>query len=620
VSNRPEATDLERGPSAIPSPPRAAWIEGFGCVLLAALAVFFIATSWRKWPDPLIDFGRELYTPWRIAEGAVLYRDVENPYGPLSSWLNGMLFTWFGPGLMVLVAANLAVFAAILTMLYILCRRAWGALSAWVASVVFVVVFGFSQFGDVGNYNYATPYAHATTHGILVCLLLVAAVVRWMEKPSAAIALGAGFLFGLTMVLKPEIMIAAGAVVFAAGILRWWRRQKPTLTELACLAVGAALPTLAFTVYFSARLPWTEALSSACRGWLNLATASLTHEHTQTQFLGFDEPGKHLLEHFQATVMAVALIVLMAWIARRVERSDRAATRWALGGMLVFGLAGLAAYGIHWIAVGRCLLGLIGSYIVITAASLFRSRRENVNPILALRWLLGVLAAALMLRMTLHGRIYHYGYYQAALAGVLVPALLVGELPERLRLRGAGRCIVLLAAAALIVPGLVILTARSQRELGLKTYAVGSGRDRFYTRPPDLDRTGELVQRISSELRKPSDVPELIVLPEGVMINYLARCASPVRTVSYYGAFTMDGLEAGIVKQLQSHPPGWVVVVSRDLREFGIERYGEPGNGRELLEWMHRDYQPIAALGDDPLDPRKRGALVLKRKSTDPTH
>jgi len=31
-----------------------------------------------------------------------------------------------GPGLMVLVAANLAVFAAIVVLLYELCRRAWG--------------------------------------------------------------------------------------------------------------------------------------------------------------------------------------------------------------------------------------------------------------------------------------------------------------------------------------------------------------------------------------------------------------------------------------------------------------------------------------------------------------
>ena len=31
--------------------------------------------SWGKWPDPLIDFGRELYLPWRTTQGAVLFKD-----------------------------------------------------------------------------------------------------------------------------------------------------------------------------------------------------------------------------------------------------------------------------------------------------------------------------------------------------------------------------------------------------------------------------------------------------------------------------------------------------------------------------------------------------------------
>ena len=47
---------------------------------LAPVAVAFVvaaAFSWRKWPDVLIDFGMQLYIPWRIDHGAVLYRDLQ---------------------------------------------------------------------------------------------------------------------------------------------------------------------------------------------------------------------------------------------------------------------------------------------------------------------------------------------------------------------------------------------------------------------------------------------------------------------------------------------------------------------------------------------------------------
>jgi len=43
-----------------------------GRLLPLAIGVVYLAlavASWRKWPDILVDFGRELYVPWQIASG-----------------------------------------------------------------------------------------------------------------------------------------------------------------------------------------------------------------------------------------------------------------------------------------------------------------------------------------------------------------------------------------------------------------------------------------------------------------------------------------------------------------------------------------------------------------------
>jgi hypothetical protein len=58
--------------------------------------------SWRKWPDPLIDFGRELYVPWQITGGKVLYRDIASLFGPLSPYVNALWMRMFGVSLMTL--------------------------------------------------------------------------------------------------------------------------------------------------------------------------------------------------------------------------------------------------------------------------------------------------------------------------------------------------------------------------------------------------------------------------------------------------------------------------------------------------------------------------------------
>lgn len=256
---------------------------------LACVASYYVATSWRRWNDPLINFSRELYLAWRIAGGAVLFRDVDDYYGPLSQYVNGGLFALFGPGLMRLVVANLLVFAAIVTTLYLLLRRAWGAGAALVASTVFVAVFGFSHFSDANNYNYATPYAHETTHGMLVLLLLVAVLMRWLAGPANQWSLLAGFLFGLTAVLKPEIMLPGGLLTATAAVLHRRGAGRLTITGFGAWAIGAVLPTLVFAGYFMRHLPVGEAWAAACRAWLTVVSTSagkdrLTDTRARCQF------------------------------------------------------------------------------------------------------------------------------------------------------------------------------------------------------------------------------------------------------------------------------------------------------------------------------------------------
>ena len=59
----------------------AKW-AGPGLVLLANLVM--LLWFWGRAPDPIIDFGREIYMPWRITEGQQLYRDFTYFNGPFS--------------------------------------------------------------------------------------------------------------------------------------------------------------------------------------------------------------------------------------------------------------------------------------------------------------------------------------------------------------------------------------------------------------------------------------------------------------------------------------------------------------------------------------------------------
>jgi len=595
-----------------------AWLQDGPALLgLLLLSAYFVALSWRKWPDPLIDFGRELYTAWRLANGAVLYRDVDAIYGPLSQLLNAALFRVFGPGLMVLVTANLLVFAASLVLLYELFRRAWGTVAALVAGAIFVAVFGFSQLAVVGNYNFATPYAHEVTHGFLTCLLLVAVLGRWVEAGTPRLGMLAGALFGVTVVIKPEFMLAGGLVTLAAGGLRWRGSGRPGVRCLGAWLAGALLPTLLVTGWFLQDLPASEAVEAASRGWLNvLGSSTFTSSTLQATFLGLDRPWTHFVEHLRATAVALVLVAALAgaaWAARRPAGGWAGRGAWVA---VVAALAWIASSQVSWMLAGRCLFGLVALYALVrVVASCSAAGTRDDSGAGSMRLLLAVLAGAFMARMVLNGRFGQYGFWQAAIASCLVPAVLLGELPSWIRVDDRGRAIVLAGTLALVGPGVATLVAQSRQLLQAKTYAVGDAGDLFYAFPSAMLPTAELVQLFTKELRKQPEGDTLLVLPEGVMLNYLARLPSPVAPFFFFYYVTADGREAELVRQLEARPPTWVAVVSRDLREYGIERYGESvGHGQLLMKWVEQHYEPVGHLGGDPLDVRQFGGLVLHRR------
>src|ERR1700722_5122138 len=84
--------------------------EAAAIFVLGLLVVYFLKVSWRKWPDPIVDSGTQWYAFWRMSQGAVLYHDLIWNYGPLSAYFDAALFKVFGPGMMVLVAANLVIY------------------------------------------------------------------------------------------------------------------------------------------------------------------------------------------------------------------------------------------------------------------------------------------------------------------------------------------------------------------------------------------------------------------------------------------------------------------------------------------------------------------------------
>lgn len=617
-------------PQQLPiSPPfnRALWIDAACMAVLAGLATFFAYASWLKWPDPLIDFGRELYLPWRIVQGAVLYTDEKHLYGPLSPYLNSLFFRLGGVGLTTLVTANVLIYAIILGLLYYLVREGWGRWAAFVSCGFFVGVFSFSQLVGIDNYNFLTPYSHEMTHGTLLVLCLIVTLRRVVRSLHSGYVAAAGVLAGLSILLKPEIIFAAGATVAGAVLLILLRdSRKPEWARwfraAGIFLAGACVPQVVAVLLF--RWRGGVSLSDAIR-YTNFTFVTLIHGIQESQSLradpfqqaalGLDHPWQNLGIEALWGVGAILLAAGLAWGTAFFRRGTKV-WKAMISAAVLLGLA--ASTRVQWMNMGFALPGILFCGALIEIAWMRAGRSEESR---AARILLWISAAAMLARMALSPRVYHYGFVQAALAGVVSVAILVSSLPQFIRLEDASRKWYQTIVTILIAGVISVVAINSMKFYSYHTFPVAEGNDQFFSFDQNLEPTGLLIDQARQFLEMDKiqhNAHSLLVLPEGVMLNYLTRLPNPTSYYFFAPFVLANGRIDDILHSFNASPPDRIVVVSRDMREFGVARFGDsPEHGQKLIEFIVQNYEAIKSFGyNDPLDPDRFGLVVLARKGS----
>ena len=119
-----------------------------------------LAWTWRTWPDPLVDYGREAYLAWQVARGKTLYLDVAHFNGPLLTKPRIMSLAFAlaggacvlgsiriaGPSILALALTNAALAAGCIAMLYSILVRVTDRLAATLAGITFVTLFACARF------------------------------------------------------------------------------------------------------------------------------------------------------------------------------------------------------------------------------------------------------------------------------------------------------------------------------------------------------------------------------------------------------------------------------------------------------------------------------------------
>lgn len=588
--------------------------------MLAVAFVALLAWSWRKWTDPHIDFGNELYIAWRLTEGEALYRDIAHRNGPLSHYVNALWFALFGVSLRTLVFCNLAVLAGICAALYRGFERFAGAFVATACGLVLLGVFAFSQYSGIANFNFVTPYHHFQTHGIALALAQLAALERLARSGRPAWAAAAGLALGAAFLTKVELFVPALAMAAAAAAglaVGGAPRAQGRVARVGLVFVGAALvPPLVCFLALALQMPAGTALQGTLGNWAYLAGALADRYYLAGAGLAdWRRNGALALAGFAGIALFGVALAGLDRLAPKAPTARRALA--ALAGAGLFALLAWRPHAVGWATVLRALPLTSAALAVALGVACWRARADAAAfGRLFPAALFAVWALALLAKLGLAARVQHYGFALAMPATLLLVAALLHGLPAWLRRHGGGGEIARALAAAGVAGAVLFYWQWSDRLYAHKTLEIVGGADGLLVDDPAVNPRGQILGQAVERLRTLMQPGEtLLVLPEGISLNYWLRRDNPTPYDLFLPTEIAAFGEDAMLRALRARPPDFVVLAHRLHREFGVGPFGvDPRNGRRLMEFVTRRYERVARLGAEPFTGGGFGLVILRRR------
>lgn len=589
----------------------------WNAAFLLALWLCLLLSTWRTWGDVYVDFPEELYVPWQLSLGKLLYQDIHHFYGPLSQYYHALLFMAFGASYTVIIVSNALVVAVMLLLVYGIFHELAGRLTAGMVAVVFLCVYPVQTLGLVGGYNLMSPYAHEATHGMLFFLASYYAWIRWQKqawsmKPFAILA-------GTSLLFKPEFLLAT---LFLTGISLLSPVASPSRCRLALqLGLWASVPSVIMFFLFWTRQSAAESLHNTLGALSPLLVADLAANPLYEHLLGTAALGDSL------GLMAYAVLawIYIASVLFLLDRATAARARpdlRAVGMAAAIGIAFVTTIVFPWPLLMRGL-AVVNALLVL---GLVLAAWNSDNAMLRRRRLLW--AAFGVISLVFLGKIFFkvsfdwLGFYLSIPGMMFFAGAHVGLLPNEMRARWEGGQVFRVGFVTVLLALIIQHGFRSEAVRQFKHVPIGSGGDRMYTferatfSVPAADLR-HVLERVKNVV--PSDAT-LMVVPEAIIINYLTRHENPTPYLSTMLVKTLFDYAGGaqpIIRKLAETKPNYIIYLRR-RQEMEVAEYeirGPEGFAEPVFEWIESEYEIVERVGEDIRDFDRLTYVLLRRRS-----
>ena len=587
--------------------------------ILIVLGAWLLRLSWQKWTNITLDYGRELYTPWRITCGQVLYKDIASLFGPFPPYWNALLFKIFGASIMTLALFNILLVIAITVLIYKIFSYTTDKGAAFFASAAFLSILAFKQSNtnsmDQGNFAYICPYSYSVTYALFFSLWAIAMFARHVRSGKDTWWLTIGALIGMTALCRFEIFIFLAIAIASGFILKGIMGHWPLKRFLKAggLALGGFFVPVGIAYsYFFTQLPLSQ-VASRILGF-NDHWIEFFHNNYYRFLTGFGDPWHNFIVMLVTAACYCLVAIAFKCLCMGIDRIEKKSQRWPGAFFVILGLVGMVQ-AVSWVlsdhyhgifyGLPMVVIFMVGYLSLLLARH--KQDEEKLRRILPF-FVMAVWGLLMLSKVFLNVQIDFEGFVYAMPGIMLFIVFFISIVPEHFeRVHAKGHFVQTLASVLLVLVFIVGLKPTVQAYQS-RRFSIQSGSDKIIC---DLFSTQE-IGGIASFLKDTDKImgkdANFVVFPEGVMLNFLSKRVNPLPFITFISAEMISFGEQDMLSSFKGHRPEFVVLNDRFFREYSYQ----PGDIYPLgiRAWILANYHPVW-----PVHPEKGNIITVLKRS-----
>ena len=459
-----------------------------------------------------------------------------------------------------------------------------------------------------------SSYAHEATHGMINFIFMFLFLVKYFYSNKLYFFYLFAFTLGLTALFKPEFILTGAATLLLIII---YKQNCSTLDKSVWIKSFfiSISPLFISFLLFKTVMPSLHAFKAALGSISPLIFSNLAGNPIYSTISGTE----HLFQNIQniavETILLFSFYIAAFALSYFIQKFNLRRFRIAI--FLIFS----STY--FWIDIKSATLVFPFICIVYSIVS-FYSFINNSNSKDRIAYfsfgLFSAISFLFLIKILFRTSLIWLGFYLTLPATICFFWGNVWLLPKIVNPKKISTPDLKIALLALSMVFVFQNFSLTQRNHSFKNIPVGKGEDRMYTFPTptfvvDPKLLNYIIHKVDMTLTKDET---LMVVPEGILINYLTKRVNPTPYLANLMAKTLfddAGGSAKIIATLREKKPDYIVYLRRvnEVQKPGYFIRGPDGFAEEVFQWIEANYKVIDQVGPFTKDFNRFGYAMLKR-------